>query len=68
MSIPQPSAMLTAVATGAYLPHSMSSDDVHLMIAMISIVTTGAILFTLPGGSSDWRAKMTNVEKDAFVC
>jgi hypothetical protein len=59
ISIPQPSAILIAFATGAYRPHAMSSDDVLLIMAVMSAVFTCIILFTLTGGSPDWRANIT---------
>jgi hypothetical protein len=59
VSIPQPSNILTAFAAGDYLPQAISSDDVLLMIAVISAALTCIILFTLTSGSPDWRAKMT---------
>jgi len=59
ISIPQQSYILTAFAAGAYLPQSVSSDDVLLLIAVISVMITFIILYTLVGGSAKWRAKIT---------
>ena len=59
ISIPQSSGILVAVAAGDYLPHALSSDDVLLMIAGISVILTGIILFSLSSGSPKWRAQIT---------